>query len=144
MLQPRFFPPMTLEAYQVYMNFWYAKAQTQTQTGQAQYLMPPTITFAHPTTPQQGVKLSKLVKEVRQLGCETFSGLVDAVMTKNWLKRVFDTLTNMELDDNLKLRMVTRLIDKSVTTWLDNLKLHTITLVTWDVFVQEFNEHFYT
>ena len=65
-------------------------------------------------------------------------------MTKNWLKRVFDTLTNMELDDNLKLRMVTRLIDKSVTTWLDNLKLHTITLVTWDVFVREFNEHFYT
>ena len=58
--------------------------------GQAQYLVPPTITFAQLTTPQQGqgVKLSKLVKEAKQLGCETFSGLMDAVMVKNWLKKI--------------------------------------------------------
>ena len=71
--QPKFFLPMTLEAYQAYMNFWNAQAQAQTQTGQAQYLVPPTITFAQPTA-QHGVKLSKLVKEARQLGCETFLG----------------------------------------------------------------------
>ena len=59
------------------------------------------------------VNLSKLIKETRQLGCETFSRLVDAVVAKNWLKRVFDTLTNMELEDDLKLRVATRLIDKS-------------------------------
>ena len=59
------------------------------------------------------VNLSKLIKETRQLGCETFSRLVDAVVAKNWLKRVFDTLTNMELEDDLKLRVETRLIDKS-------------------------------
>ena len=40
---------------------------------------------------------------------------MDAVMEKNWLKRVFDSLTDKELDDNLKLRMATRLIDKSAT-----------------------------
>ena len=56
-------------------------------------------------------------------------------MTKNWLKRVFDTLTYMELDDDLKLRVVTRLIDKSAGTWWDNLKLLATTLVTWDMFV---------
>ena len=44
-------------------------------------------------------------------------------MAKNWLKRVFETLTNMELDDDLKLRVTTRLIDKIAATWWNNLKL---------------------
>ena len=48
---------------------------------------------------------------------------------------VSNTLTDMELDDELKLRVATRLIDKSTTTWWDNLKLHSITLVTWDYLV---------
>ena len=33
MPQPGFFPPMTLEAYQAYMNFWYRQTQAQTQAG---------------------------------------------------------------------------------------------------------------
>ena len=41
---------------------------------------------------------------------------MDAIMAKNWLKRVFDTLTNMKLDDDLKLRVATRLINKSAAT----------------------------
>ena len=50
----------------------------------------------------------------------------------------------MELENDLKLRATTRLIDKSVTIWKDNLKLRSNTLVTWDLFVQEFNEQYYT
>ena len=50
----------------------------------------------------------------------------------------------MELDDDLNLKVATRLIDKSATIWWDNLKLRTPTLVTWDIYVQEFNEQFYT
>ena len=61
------------------------------------------------------LKLSKLVKEARHLGCETFFSIVNAVTTKNWLKRILDTLTNMELDE-LKLKVATRVMDKSVTT----------------------------
>ena len=33
MPQPGFFPPMTLEAYQTYMNFWYVQTQAQKQAG---------------------------------------------------------------------------------------------------------------
>ena len=40
---------------------------------------------------------------------------MDAVALKNWLKRVLDILTDMEFDDELKLRVVTRLLDKNVT-----------------------------
>ena len=78
------------------------------------------------------------------MGCETFSSLVDAVAAKNWLKRVFDTLIDMELENDLKLRVATRLIDMSIAIWWDNLKLRSSTLVAWDMFVQEFNKHFYT
>ena len=78
--------------------------------------MSPTTTFTQPATPQQGVKLSKLVKKVRQLDCKTFFGLVDAVVAKNWLKKIFDTLVDMDLDDNLKLRVATRLMNKSSAT----------------------------
>ena len=63
------------------------------------------------------------------MGCETFSGTVDVGAIKNWLKRVSDTLTNMELDDKLKLRVATRLIDKNAAIWWDNLKLRSTALV---------------
>ena len=70
------------------------------------------------------------MKEARQFGCETFSSTVDAITIKNWLNRVSNILTDIELDDDLKLRVVTKLMDKSTTTWQDNLKLRSTTLVT--------------
>ena len=76
------------------------------------------------------MKLSKLVKEARLLGCETFSGTIDAIVAKNWLKKIFDTLTDVELYDSLKLKVATRLMDKSAATWWDNLKLRIFTLIT--------------
>ena len=78
------------------------------------------------------------------MGCETFFGIVDAFATKNWLKKVFNTLMDMELDDELKLRVTTRLMDKSAATWWDNLKLRSTVFVTWNYFVQKFNEQYYT
>ena len=90
------------------------------------------------------MKLSKLVKEARQLGCETFSVTIDAVAAKNWLKKISYALIDMELDDELKLRVVTRLLDKSVVVWWDNLKFRFTRPVTWNYFVREFNEQYYT
>ena len=103
--------------------------------GQTQYPVPLATTFAQPPVPQQGVKLSKLIKEAKQLGYETFSGTVDVIVARNWLKRVSGTLTDMELNDDLKLRVGIRLIDKSAATWWDNMKLRATTSITWDMFV---------
>ena len=50
----------------------------------------------------------------------------------------------MELNDNLKLKVATRFMDKSAATWWDNLKLRISTPITWELFVQEFNDQFYT
>ena len=46
---------------------------------------------------------------------------MDAVLEKNWLISVSNTLTNMELNDDLKLRVTIRLINKSATTWWEPL-----------------------
>ena len=69
---------------------------------------------------------------------------MDEVVARNWLNKAFDTLTDMELDENLKLKVAIRLMDKSAATWWNNLKLHTSTPITWDLFIQEFNDQFYT
>ena len=96
MPQPGFFPPMTPEAYQTYMNFWYAQSQTQVPVRQMPYpiLPPPQTAHTQPST-QTVPKLSKLVKEARLLGCQTFSGSVDPIVAKNWIKKVLDTMIDM-------------------------------------------------
>ena len=68
------------------------------------------------------MKLSKLVKKARLLRCETFSRIINAIIAKNWLKKISDTFIDMELDDSLKLKVATRLLDKSAVTWRDNFK----------------------
>ena len=98
--QARPFPPMSLKAFQAFITYWYA----QDQAKQSQFPVPPTAPpIPHPAQP--AIKLSKSVKEARQLGCETFSDIVYAVEVKNWLKRVSDILTDLELDVELKLRV---------------------------------------
>ena len=53
-------------------------------------------------------------------------------------------MINMELEDNLKMKVAIRLIDKSAATWWDNLKLRTFVPITWELFVREFNDQYYT
>ena len=53
-------------------------------------------------------------------------------------------MVDMELEDNLKLKVATRLIDKSTTTQWKNLKLRTTVPITWELCVREFNDQYYT
>ena len=78
------------------------------------------------------------------MGYETFFESIDAIMAKNWLKKITDTIIDMELKDSLKLKVAMRLMDKNAATWWDNLKLRTSTPITWELFVQEFNDQNYT
>ena len=55
---------------------------------------------------------------------------MDTIMAKNWMKKIIDTMIDMELEDSLKLKVVMRLMDKSATTWWDNLKLRTSIPIT--------------
>ena len=77
---------MSLEAFQDFTNYWYAQvqaqAQAQTQADQSQFFVPPTTPFVLPPT-HPIIKLSKLVKKARRLGCENFSCTIDTVVAKN-------------------------------------------------------------
>ena len=74
-----------------------------------------------------------------------FSGSIDAIVAKNWMKKIINTMVvDMQLEDNLKLKVVTRLMDKSDATWWENLKLRTTIPITWELFVREFNDQYYT
>ena len=53
-------------------------------------------------------------------------------------------MIDMELEDDFKLKVATRLMDKSAATWWKNLKLRTFVLITWELLVREFNDQYYT
>ena len=44
--------------------------------------------------------------------------------------KITDIMVDMELEDNLKLKVATRLMDKSAVTWWENLKLRTTVHIT--------------
>ncbi|XVF07246.1 hypothetical protein REPUB_Repub06bG0122200 [Reevesia pubescens] len=136
------FPPVSPEVFQAFMAYWYAQAQAQTQAGQGPFPIPPQMPQAA-SAEQSAPKLSKLIKEARQLGCESFFGTVNAVVAKNWLKRVTNTVNDMGLDDESKLKVATRLLEQSATTWWENLKLRSPTPLTWDDFIREFNNEYF-
>ena len=74
-----------------------------------------------------------------------FSGSIDAIVAKNWMKKIINTMVvDMQLEDNLKLSVATRLMDKSAATWWENLQLRTTIPITWELFVHEFNDQYYT
>ena len=60
-------------------------------------------------------------------------------MAKNWMKKITDTMVDMELEDNLKLKVATRLMDKSVATWWKNLKLRIVIPITWELYYTRFH-----
>ena len=64
---------------------------------------------------RQTSTLSKLLKEARQLGCSTFDGTCDAIVAKNWLRKATTTLEDMG-DDEMKLKVATRLLEKIAET----------------------------
>ena len=53
-------------------------------------------------------------------------------------------MVDMKLEDTLKLKVATRLLDQSAATWWENLKLRTSIPITWELFVREFNDQYYT
>ena len=53
-------------------------------------------------------------------------------------------MVDMELEDTLKLIVATRLLDQSAATWWENLKFHISVPITWELFVREFNDQYYT
>ncbi|EOX94246.1 Gag protease polyprotein [Theobroma cacao] len=60
------------------------------------------------------------------------------------LKLVSETLVNMGLDDEMKLKVATRLFEKRARTWWNSIKSRSLIPLTWTDFLREFDGQYYT
>ncbi|WRX24309.1 Retrotransposon gag domain - like 10 [Theobroma cacao] len=137
---PTSIPAMPTEAAQALAAFFTAMA-SQTQIGQIPPIVPPT-TLSVP--PIQDVSISKKLNEARQLGCMSFKGELDATVAKDWINQVSETLSDMRLDDYMKLMVAMTLLEKRARTWWNSVKSRFTTPQTWSDFLREFDGQYFT
>ncbi|XP_039117955.1 uncharacterized protein LOC120253788 [Dioscorea cayenensis subsp. rotundata] len=58
----------------------------------------------------------------RQLGCGSFDGTSDAMIAKEWVKRVIATFDDMSLGGETRLVVATRLLEAGARIWWESLK----------------------
>ncbi|EOY32140.1 Gag protease polyprotein [Theobroma cacao] len=131
---------MSLEVIQAMAAFFTAMSG-QAQTSQVPPIVPPvtpSVPLAH------DVSISKKLKEARQLCCVSFVGELDATAAKDWINQVLETLSDMRLEDEMKLIVAMRLLEKRARTWWNSVKSSSIILLTWSDFLREFDSQYYT
>ncbi|EOY03313.1 Gag protease polyprotein [Theobroma cacao] len=160
---PTGIPTMPTEATQALAAFFTAMAGGA-PTGQVPPIVPPVTPLVPP--PVQDVSISKKLKEARQLGCVSFTGELDATVAKDWINQVSETFSDMRLDDDMKLMVATRLLEKRARTWWNSAKSRStmsrprtpiepvttaatsrstfITRNTWSDFLKEFDGQYFT
>ncbi|EOY16470.1 Gag protease polyprotein [Theobroma cacao] len=57
---------------------------------------------------------------------------------------VSETLSDMRLDDDMKLMVATRLLEKRARTWWNSVKSRSATPQTWSDFLREFDGQYFT
>ncbi|EOY08575.1 Gag protease polyprotein [Theobroma cacao] len=138
---PTGIPAMPTEAAQALAAFFAAMAG-QAQSGQVPPVVPPATPLVPPLV--HDVSISKNLKEARQLGCVSFTGELDATVAKDWINQVSETLSDMGLDDDMKLMVATRLLEKRARTWWNSVKSRSATPQTWSDFLKEFDGQYFT
>ncbi|EOY31713.1 Gag protease polyprotein [Theobroma cacao] len=66
-------------------------------------------------------------------------GELDATAAKDWINQVSKTLFDMRLEDEMKLIVATRLLEKRARTWWNSVKSRSTILLTWSDFLREFD-----
>ncbi|CAH9143139.1 unnamed protein product [Cuscuta epithymum] len=90
------------------------------------------------------IRISKYLKEARDLGCKPFDGTGDISIAAEWIKRFNEAALDMQLPPNMKMRVATRLLEGMASTWWDGVKGKYGENVTWENFRQEFFNQYYS
>ncbi|CAH9081223.1 unnamed protein product, partial [Cuscuta epithymum] len=90
------------------------------------------------------IRISKFIKEARDLGCKPFDGTGDISVAAEWIKRFNEAALDMQLPPIMKLRVATRLLEGMASTWWDGVKGKYGEAVTWENFRQEFFNQYYS
>ena len=111
---------------------------------QVQAQAPQVIDRAHRDETGIPVRLTKLVKEVRQLGCESFFGTGEIVVVQNWIDKVEETLADLRVADTDRVAVATRLLERNAAMWWRSVRGRYTSSLSWAEFRQEFDDQYYT
>ncbi|CAH9142211.1 unnamed protein product [Cuscuta epithymum] len=90
------------------------------------------------------IRISKYIKEARDLGCKPFDGTGDISVAAQWIKRLNEAALDMQLTPDFKLRIAVRLLEGLASKWWDGTKGKYGGTVTWEDFRQEFFAQYYS
>jgi len=68
------------------------------------------------------VTLVRIVKSMRELGCEPFLGKPDAEIMGRWLRTIKDTLDQMHVTEDLRVNYATHLLSNKAWSWWDTVR----------------------
>ncbi|CAH9132716.1 unnamed protein product [Cuscuta epithymum] len=90
------------------------------------------------------IRISKFLKEARDLGCKPFNGAGDISVAAEWIKRLNEAALDMQLTPEFKVRVAVRLLEGMASTWWDGAKGKYGNTVTWENFREEFFAQYYS
>jgi hypothetical protein len=84
----------------------------------------PTVQAAPATTTKADnvVTLVRIVKSIRELGCEPFLGEPDAEIAGRWLHTFEDTLDQMHVTEGLRVNCAVHLLSDRARSWWDTVR----------------------
>jgi len=104
----------------------------------------PTISEAATTT-NDVVHLVRLVKSMREMGCEPYLGEQDAEVAGRWIRKVEKTMIQIKIPHDLRVDCATQLLSDGAMTWWETVQLRRATeTLSWDDFKIEFENQYYS
>jgi hypothetical protein len=97
------------------------------------------------TTTNDVVHLVRLVKSMREMGCEPYSGEQDAEVAGRWIRKVEKTMIQINIPHDLRVDFATQLLLDGAMTWWETIQLRRATkTLSWDDFKTEFENQYYS
>jgi hypothetical protein len=91
------------------------------------------------TTTDNVVLLVRLVKSMREMGCEPYMREQDAEIAGRWIRKVEKTMIQISIPEGLRVNYATQLLSDRAMTWWETVQLRRATeTLTWSDFKTEF------
>ena len=91
------------------------------------------------------VPLVRLVKSMREMGCEPYMGEQDAEIAGRWIRKVEKTMIQISIPEGLRVNCASQLLSDRAMTWWETVQLRRATeTLTWSDFKTEFENQFYS
>ena len=101
----------------------------------------PLVAPATNVTMDNVVPLVRLVKSMREMGCEPYMGEQDAEIAGRWIRKVEKTMIQIRIPEGLRVDCATQLLSDRAMTWWETVQLRRATeILTWSDFKTEFEK----